>query len=430
MNDANSKVETIQALLSSITLKYKNEIDEINKNLVYKQWMFPNDYQKLLTIMDLKEKIEQYNLLEVDPRSTQEYIDMYNNNEWFRYFPSYNQNGKLIWHNTSDVLNIIEEFLKTKSKNNARNIYDYISNDNDRLNIIASAIVWNKLDYVARTANKYSYRPNLYDGIYEDGNMIGSLARNNKDESEEVICLSNILSTIKSFLSGKLSNDDILGVNAEALKACCNLQFNKIDIQNIKTILDFWNANIGKRFSVPFEQLSSTKELDKIKANQDKITQDIIDSVKLANFANSSISICNMSQSVTGTILSIGNSNIVKLSQTCTQTTNFEENVTANLSNVTNEFNEFKTEVTNEINSINNNVNTLETSSFPYITFNVASKSSNSIDELFNKVDEKVVISVGAIIAVIILALIIVSIFFLVKLSIKRNKAMRSNENL
>ena len=417
MNKDNSKFETMQSILSSISLKYKEQISEINQNLIYKQWIFPNDYQRLLTIMNLKEKIETYNLLEIDPRSTQEYVNMYNDNEWFKYFPVYNQAGKFTWHNTNDVLNIIEEFLKTGVKNNARNIYEFISKDNNRLNIIASAIVWNKLDYVARTSNKYSYKPNLYDNIYEDGNMIGSLARNNKDESLEVICLSNILSTIKSFLSGQVSNDDILGVNSESLKACCNVQFNRIDVQNIKNIIDFWNANIGKKFSKPFESISSQKEIDKIKNEQKIIENDIIDAIKLANFSNSSISICNMSQEITGAILSIGNSNVIKLSQSCTQTNNFEENVSNSLTNITNEFNEFKVEINEQLNEINNETKKIDESSFPYLLFDITNKSKNIINELIEKYDNKIIISVSAVISIIILIIMIILIYNLNKIN-------------
>ena len=406
MNSTNSKLETIQSLISSISNKYKNQIDEINKHLIYKHWIFPNDYQKQLTIIDLKDKIEKYNLIEIDPRSLQDYVDMYNENEWFKYFPVYNQAGKMIWNNDKDVLNIIESFLKTGAKNNARNIYDYLSKDNNRLNTISSAIVWNKLDYIARTVNNYSYKADLYNGIYEDGNLIGSLARNNKDESLEVICLSNILSTIKSFISGTISNDDILGINAESLKACCNLQFNRIDIKNITCIMDFWNANVGKKYTKGFEEIESQKDLSKLKQEQKIIENDIIDAIKLANFSNSNISICNMNQNIAGSILSLGNSNVIKLSQTCNQTNS--ENIENNVQTIENTINNIST----KIETVENTVNNIQESSFPYIVFDI---KKNIVDNVFEKYDNKKIIAVIVVILLIILAGISFCIYYMYK---------------
>ena len=399
MSSVESKIEAMKSILNNITAKYEKRINEINQALIYKRWAFPGDYQKLLSIEDLKTMIEKYNLYSIDPRSVQDFIDSYNDKEWFRWFPVFNQNGKMSWANDSDVTEIISEFLKTGSKNNSENIFKFINKDNSKLDIIAAAIVWNKLDFIARTVNKYSYRPKLFEGIYEDGSVIGSLARNNKDESLEVICLSNILSTIRSFVEGKVENVDILRANPESLKASCNRQFNKIDVKNISFIIDFWNANVGKKYLNPFEALQSQKELNALQTDQQNIENEMVNALKTINFTNATLSICNMNQNIAGAILAMGESNSIKFSQSCTQTNSTDQTLSEQVSDVTNNFNSYMTETNNSISEINQKVSALDNSSFPVIVFDYSDRFNSFSENLFKKYDKvKILLVVAAII--------------------------------
>lgn len=365
-------MEVLKSILSDFSDKYAEQITKINSVLMYKEWAFTSDEQRLLTVEELKELIEKYDLKTVDPRSIQDFIDQFNKNKWFTWFPTYSQNGSMSWTNLSEITTIVSDFLKTGKKNNAQNIIDYLSANNTSLYKMASALVWNKLDYVAASNNVYSFRPNLFDGTYDDGNVIGTLVRNNREESPLVICLANLVGLLKNFITGTTDNADLLITNTNTLRAACNYQFNKLNLKNIVTISDFWNSNIGVRFSEPFENLASQKELEQIKAEQKLMETELIDAMKYANFANASISLCNISQSIGGAILCLDSSKI-NISQSCNTTA--EEKTIASLSEELNHLINYTDDI-EQISALKAEIEALKQKHEPAITFDFTDKNN------------------------------------------------------
>lgn len=365
-------MEVLKSILSDFSDKYADQIAKINSLLMYKEWAFTSDEQRLLTVEELKELIEKYDLKTVDPRSIQDFIDQYNKNKWYTWFPTYAQNGTMSWTNVSEIVTIVNDFLKTGKKNNTQNIIDYLSANNASLYKVSAAIVWNKLNYVAASNNIYSFRPDLFDGTYDDGNLIGTLVRNNREESPLVICLANLVGLLKNFITGTTDNADLLVTNTNTLRAACNYQFNKLNLKNIVTISDFWNSNVGVRFSEPFENLASQKELEQIKSEQKLMETELIDAMKYANFANASISLCNINQSIGGAILCLDSSKI-NISQSCT--TSAEEKTISSLSEQLNNLIEHTDDI-EQISKLKAEIEELKKKHEPTITFDFTDKNN------------------------------------------------------
>lgn len=322
MEAGNSKSQSLEAILQKFSQHHQKEIAEINKKLIYNKWAFSGEFQYFINMDNYKELIQKYNLLTIDPRTIQDFIDSYNEEGWFRRIPEYYVNGlgtNMKWIDTNTIYNSIKKFLAKKVANNTRNIFNYIDSSTDDFAYqLGSAIVWNKMDIIANDHNKYSFKINLMNGTYEDGTLIGTLARKNYDEDPVIITLANIMKVIKNHVLGNDGDADLLGIDSKTLKAACNINLNRniSGIPNIKTIKDFWDSNLGKSFAIPYGNIDGKKALE---AAQKKLDDALFKELEKIDFSNSSISICNMTQNIAGSVLAL-NSGSVNVSQTCEMT--------------------------------------------------------------------------------------------------------------
>ena len=436
MSTTESQMEILKSILNDFANKYEKQITEINSLVTYKKWAYTGSYQTLLTIDELKTLIEKYGLSSVDPRTIEEFINEYNEKEWFKYFPVYDQKGKYTWHKTDEIKTIIDEFLKQTSKNNVQNFVDFLSNNQKYLYTISSALIWNKLEYVATVNNVYMFKPNLFEGTYEDGNIIGTLARNNQDESTLVICLSNLVNLLNGYLNGKTDSSNLLVANTAIVRAACNYQFNSLNLTNgktqIKTIVDFWNSNIGKNFKEPFESLTDQKQIQKIKNDQKQMETEIINAMKFVNLSNSSISICNMTQNISGAILALDSSKI-SLSQECTQTSEQTVSISNKLTTIENELAVLKsdtiTDHSERIKVLEEQAHALIESSYPKIIMDVRDKINKKLDNLYNKHPPQNIMGYTALIAIVLLTILSVALWQVFKDIGKGNEKVEKKQS-
>lgn len=322
MEPGNSKSQSLEAILQKFSQHHQKEIAEINKQLVYNKWAFSGEYQYFINVDNYKELIQKYNLRMIDPRTIQEFIDSYNEEGWFRRIPEYYVNGlgtSMKWITAETVYNSIKAFLSKNLTNNTRNIFNYIDSSTDDFAYqLGAAIVWNKMDIIANDHNKYSFKVNLMNGTYEDGTLIGTLAKKNYDEDPVIVTLANIMKVIKNHVLGNDGDADLLGIDSKTLKAACNINLNRVisGIPDIKTIKDFWDSNLGKSFPIPYGKLDGLQALEQAQKNLDNA---LFAELEKIDFSNSSISICNMTQNIAGSVLALDSSSI-NVSQTCEMT--------------------------------------------------------------------------------------------------------------
>lgn len=418
MTTKESEMEVLKSILNDFANQYQGQINEINSLVNYKKWAFTGDYQKIITIDELRVLIEKYALNTVDPRTIQDFIDQYNEKEWFKYFPMYNKLGKLQWVNVSEITTIVNSFLKTGKQNTVQNFVDYLNNNQTYLYKICAALVWNKLDYTARISNTYMFKPNLFDNVYEDGNTIGTLARNNQEESPLVICLGEFVSLIKGFIQGTTDSSSLFVTNSSTIRAGCSYQLNQLNLKNISTIEDFWKSGIGKKFKEPFENLTDQKKIEKINNEKKQMETSIIEAMKMANFANANISLCNMNQNISGAILALDSASI-SLSQECVQTTTETITISQKLENLTQELALLKSETIEDhskrIGELEKEITRLRESSWPKIIIDYRNKFDVFVEKLNDKYGPKVVISVSVVITVICIVLIFLINFFIIR---------------
>ena len=322
MEAGNSKSQSLEAILQKFSQHHQKEIADINKRLVYNKWAFSGDFQHFINVDNYKELIQKYDLKSIDPRTIQDFVDAYNEEEWFRRIPEHYPIGNgtaMRWIDTKIVYDSIKKFLSKNLANNTRNIFNYIDSSKDDFAYqLGAAIVWNKMDIIANDNNRYAFKVNLMDGTYEDGTLIGTLAKKNYDEDPVIITLANIMKVIKNHVLGNDGEVDILGIDSKTLKAACNINLSRnfSSVSNIKTIKDFWDSNLGKSFAVPYGNIDGQKELE---AAQKKLDNALFAELEKIDFSNSSISICNMTQNIAGSVLALNSGNI-NVSQTCEMT--------------------------------------------------------------------------------------------------------------
>lgn len=322
MEPGNTKSQSLEAILQKFSQHHQKEIAEINKQLVYNKWAFSGEYQYFINVDNYKELIQKYNLRTIDPRTIQEFVDSYNEEGWFRRIPEYYVNGlgtSMKWITTETVYNSIKAFLSKNLTNNTRNIFNYIDSSTDDFAYqLGAAIVWNKMDIIANDHNKYAFKVNLMNGTYEDGTLIGTLAKKNYDEDPVIVTLANIMKVIKNHVLGNDGDADLLGIDSKTLKAACNINLNRVisGIPDIKTIKDFWDSNLGKSFPIPYGKLDGLQALEQAQKNLDNA---LFAELEKIDFSNSSISICNMTQNIAGSVLALDSSSI-NVSQTCEMT--------------------------------------------------------------------------------------------------------------